>query len=133
MIQLIKSLFATPGAESDPSSWATRYVAHLGLGVATTVVLIALLPVKYALSVAVLGYVLWEATQYRAAPPEARTTALAWDSVLDMTAWSSGVLIVGSLVTGDVGGAVLAVAGSVVAACVGVNKRKKQFHSCNTL
>lgn len=123
MIDLFKSLFNSPEAEKDPSAWAARYVAHLGLGVIATVILIAFLPLRWALSVAVLGYVAWGTLQYRNVPSETRTKALRWDGVLDLTAWTSGVLIVATLATGDIGGVVLVVIAAVIAIAAGVSKR----------
>lgn len=40
MIRLLRSIYATPEAERDPAAWATRFMAHLGLGAALWLVLV---------------------------------------------------------------------------------------------
>lgn len=125
MIQLIKSLFASPEAETDPSAWATRFVAHFGLGVAATTILALLLPLTYALGLSMIAYTLWEAAQYHHAPPAARTTALRWDGLLDLAAWSCGAFVVGMLAQGAILNAVMFVGAGAAVLASGVWSRSR--------
>lgn len=125
MLELIKSLFDTPEAESDPAAWATRFVAHFGLGVAITTILALLLPLSYALGLSMVGYTVWEAAQYRVAPPAARSKALRWDGVLDLAAWSCGAFVVGMLAQGAILNAVMFVGAGAAVLASGVWSRSR--------
>lgn len=86
MIPLIRSLFASPEAERDPTAWATRYAAHVGVGAALwSATAWALGPWAVAL-VAALA-VVWEAAQWQGGKPA------LWDGVLDATGMIFGALM----------------------------------------
>lgn len=90
MIRLLRKLFETPGAETDPADWATRFCAHQGLAALLALLVLAVTHPADAVGGLLLGYALWELAQWR----RGRGWLLWWDCVLDWCAWSAMVLAV---------------------------------------
>lgn len=97
LYRVLRRMWESPGTETDPADWATRFSAHMGLSAAITIALLALLPDTLVLSVSLLGYAAWEWSQWR----RARGWLLWWDCVLDWTAWAVMALAVQNLGRAD--------------------------------
>lgn len=80
MIRLLRALFATPEAERDPAAWATRFMAHLGLGSCLWLVLAGVTGPGWASGILGAGYAAWEIAQW----PGGRR--MAFDGLLDCVA-----------------------------------------------
>lgn len=90
MIRLLRKLFRTPGAETDPADWATRFCAHQGLAALASLLLMWVMPANAAVPLLLASYALWECAQYL----RQRGWLLAWDCVLDWCAWAAMVLAI---------------------------------------
>ena len=90
MIDLIKLLLKTPGSESEPEPWATRFVAHGGLGVLMVVVGIWVADGAslWALGLTLLVYALIELLEW-VINPGRRNWRFLLDCVLDWTGVAS--------------------------------------------
>lgn len=97
MIQMLWQLLSTPGSEADPADWATRFMAHVGLGL---VLFTVTLPVTgsppLALTFALVSYALIEILELAIA---GLSQALVFDSILDWVAVGHGALVCYMLAT----------------------------------
>lgn len=119
MIDLLKHLFATPGAEPDAEPWATRFVAHQGLAALAMLAAMPWLSPLTALVVSLTVYAAWEAGQWLTA----RTALLWWDCALDWCAWALASWAVAWTVWGEPYAAAACVVASLVVLAVGVWRR----------
>lgn len=85
VLLLLRALHASPAAERDPEAWATRFMAHTGLGCVLWLVLVGLVGSGWASAIAAAGYAGWEAWQW---PGGAR---MAFDGLLDWVAFASAL------------------------------------------
>lgn len=90
MIGLLRELFDTPGAETDPADWATRFCAHQGLAALASLLALALMPDNAAVALLLASYALWEGGQF----VRQRGWLLWWDCVADWCAWAAMVLAI---------------------------------------
>lgn len=88
MIRLLRNLFETPGAETDPADWATRFCAHQGLAALASLLALALMHANAAVALLLASYALWEGAQFI----RQRGWLLWWDCVADWCAWTAMVL-----------------------------------------
>lgn len=86
MIRLIKDLWKTPGSETDPEEWATRFCAHQGLAALTATFMLSLyFPAWLVLLISLIGYGVWEGSQWW----YNRYWLIWWDSIADWVAWAA--------------------------------------------
>lgn len=125
MIRLLRQLFETPGAETDPADWATRFCAHQGLAAACVLILLAIWHVAVAAAVLLAGYAIWEAAQYRTAATRSR--ALLADCVLDWVAWTCMTASVCWAVQGALMVAAICMVASAIILITGIQRRARKW------
>ena len=82
MIRLLRALFASPDAERDPMEWATRFMAHLGLGCVVWLILAELAGPAGACLICGGAYAAFEAAQWQGG------RRMAFDGLLDFVAFA---------------------------------------------
>lgn len=108
MIELVEELMTTPGAEDEPEPWLTRLISHFGLGIIVMVLvqqLVLLLTwghvsnIGFSVVLVGCGYAMIEAKQWAMSP--FKSSALAWDCVLDWVGVMCGPLMIWAALHGD--------------------------------
>lgn len=127
MIALIRAMFVTPEAQSDPYVWAAALAGHWAIGAGLAGLVMALWPrsVWPAVTVLSIAYLVgWEGGQLIAAAPHGLSRALVWDGILDWTAVTLGATIAAALWQHRRRIIAGAVAVTVVILTAGVGRRK---------
>lgn len=117
MIRLIRSLFATPEAERDPSAWASRLFAHMGVGLVGWVFFALPLGPWGAVAAVALLYAIWETGQ------SPRSWRMAWDGALDWCAVVVAVTAAASIWDHSTAGVIGCGATAVIICAAGVWRR----------
>lgn len=129
MIALIRAMFATPEAQSDPYVWAAALAGHWAIGAGLAGLVMAILPrgVWSAVAMLSMAYLVgWEGGQLIAAagPQRGLSRALVWDGILDWTAVTLGAITAAALWQHRRRIIAAAVAATVVILTAGVGRRK---------
>lgn len=123
MISLLWALFTSPGAESDPSDWATRMAAHAGVALPGWIICMWIAgDAVIATAMAALLYAIWEAGQFILAPR--RSWPLAWDCALDWCAWTLMAVALAGIWSQSLVVAGLACAALFIAMAAGIAARQ---------
>lgn len=85
MIRLLIALYGSPDAERDPEAWATRFMAHLGLGVVLWLILSGIIGPTWAAGICGVIYAAFEILQW----PGGRR--MAFDGIVDSVAFWTGL------------------------------------------
>lgn len=128
MIDLLRAMFATPEAQSDPYAWAAVLMGHWAIGAGLTALVIALSPFparRAAIAVSLAYLIGWEGGQLLAAALHGSVTrALIWDGLLDWTAVTLGAITAAAVWQHRRRVVAAAVAATIIILTAGTARRK---------